>query len=59
MRFAAVDTWITVRTSLTIVSEGNGGIYLRIALAPRKVRVVMFLMVRTMTDRTNNTRKNT
>ena len=42
MRFATVDTWITVRTSLTVISGGNGGIHLGIALALRTVRAVVF-----------------
>ena len=28
MRFAAIDTWITVRANLAVVSGGNGGICL-------------------------------
>ena len=59
MRFAAVDTWITVRASLTVVSGGNGGIRLGIALALRTVRAVMFFTMWTTTDGADNAGKNT
>ena len=59
MRFAAVDTWITVRTSLTAISGGNGAIHLGIALALRTVRAVVFFAMQTTTDRAHNMGKDT